>query len=325
MSFDTLLGNDTIKARLSSALSNRRLSHCFLITGPVGSGKHTLARLLSAAMQCTQETKPCLQCSQCRKVLDGMHPDIIHVTDSDRKAVSVKIVREACADLYIRPNEGNRKIYLFDQELNPQGQNALLKSIEEPPPYGSFLLLTQHAEQMLPTIRSRCVELRLSAAGEFASNGAFQTLSEYGRRSNCLRDPSLRRIPRSGRHAFGGIGGASAPIPNAYAGPVRRNGNRPAPAARFHGESQARPASPCFAGVVPSAFFCRRLSARYASHLSGGQKNRKFPVLRSPAVHAGQPPSCHGAAGSQCRRKAHLRNAHRYTESTLRSYYGTNT
>ena len=166
MSFDTLLGNDTIKARLSSALSNRRLSHCFLITGPVGSGKHTLARLLSAAMQCTQETKPCLQCSQCRKVLDGMHPDIIHVTDSDRKAVSVKIVREACADLYIRPNEGNRKIYLFDQELNPQGQNALLKSIEEPPPYGSFLLLTQHAEQMLPTIRSRCVELRLSPLPE---------------------------------------------------------------------------------------------------------------------------------------------------------------
>lgn len=166
MSFDTLLGNDALKARLSSALSNQRLSHCFLITGPVGSGKHTLARLLAAAMQCTKENKPCLQCPQCRKVMDGMHPDIIHVTDSERKAVSVKIVREACADLYIRPNEGNRKIYVFDQELNPQGQNALLKSIEEPPPYGSFLLLTQHAEQMLPTIRSRCVELRLSPLPE---------------------------------------------------------------------------------------------------------------------------------------------------------------
>lgn len=166
MSFDTLLGNDALKARLSSALSNQRLTHCFLITGPVGSGKHTLARLLAAAMQCTKENKPCLQCPQCRKVMDGMHPDIIHVTDSERKAVSVKIVREACADLYIRPNEGNRKIYVFDQELNPQGQNALLKSIEEPPPYGSFLLLTQHAEQMLPTIRSRCVELRLSPLPE---------------------------------------------------------------------------------------------------------------------------------------------------------------
>lgn len=186
MSFDALLGNDTIKARLSSALSNRRLSHCFLITGPVGSGKHTLARLLSAAMQCTQETKPCLQCSQCRKVLDGMHPDIIHVTDSDRKAVSVKIVREACADLYIRPNEGNRKIYLFDQELNPQGQNALLKSIEEPPPYGSFLLLTQHAEQMLPTIRSRCVELRLSRCRRVCFERSFP---------NAFRIRTPRQLP----------------------------------------------------------------------------------------------------------------------------------
>lgn len=166
MGFDSLLGNDTLKARLSSALSNQRLSHCFLITGPVGSGRHTLARLIAAAMQCTQENKPCMRCAQCRKVLDGVHPDLAFVSDKEHKAVAVKIVRDACADLYIRPNEGNRKIYIFDQELNVQGQNALLKSIEEPPPYGSFLLLTGHPEQMLPTIRSRCVELRLSPLPE---------------------------------------------------------------------------------------------------------------------------------------------------------------
>lgn len=166
MRFDDLLGNDALKERLSSALANQRLSHCFLITGPVGSGKHTLARLLAAAMQCTQEQKPCLRCPQCRKVLDGIHPDILQVNDKEHKAVSVKRIREACADLYIRPNEGNRKIYLLDQELNPQGQNALLKSIEEPPAYGSFLILANHAEQMLPTIRSRCVELRLSPLPE---------------------------------------------------------------------------------------------------------------------------------------------------------------
>lgn len=162
MRFDDLLGNDALKERLIRALSNQRLSHSFLITGPNGSGKHTLARLLAAAMQCTQDVKPCLRCSQCRKVLDGVHPDLIRVSDKEHKAVAVKIVRDACADLYVRPNEGNRKIYIFDQELNVQGQNALLKSIEEPPPYGSFLILTQHAEQVLPTIRSRCVELRLS-------------------------------------------------------------------------------------------------------------------------------------------------------------------
>ena len=84
------------------------------------------------------------------------------VDDPEKKTIPVKLVRDACTDLYIRPNEGQRKIYLFPraQDLNQQGQNVLLKSIEEPPPYGTFLLLAEHAEQLLPTIRSRCVELR---------------------------------------------------------------------------------------------------------------------------------------------------------------------
>ena len=88
--------------------------------------------------------------------------------DPEKKGIPVKLVRDACADLYVRPNEGAKKIYLFPraQDLNAQGQNALLKCIEEPPAYGVFLLLTEHAEQLLPTIRSRCVELRLSPLGD---------------------------------------------------------------------------------------------------------------------------------------------------------------
>ena len=169
MRFDALLGNESIKQRLSAALEKNRLSHCFLISGPEGSGKRTLAKLLTAAMQCTHGgTKPCLTCAQCRKVLGGVHPDIITVDDPEKKTVPVKAVREACADLYVRPNEGARKIYIFPraQDLNPQGQNALLKCIEEPPAYGVFLLLTTNAEALLPTIRSRCVELRLSPLPE---------------------------------------------------------------------------------------------------------------------------------------------------------------
>ena len=164
MEFGTLFGNEALKQRLSTALSKGQLSHCYLLSGPEGSGKHTLAKLLSAAMQCTQERKPCCRCPQCRKALDGMHPDIITVDEPDKKSVSVKLVRDACADLYIRPNEGAKKIYIFPraQDLNPQGQNALLKCIEEPPAYGVFLLLSDNASRLLPTIRSRCVELRLS-------------------------------------------------------------------------------------------------------------------------------------------------------------------
>lgn len=168
MDFHALLGNDALKQRLSVSLSRGQLSHCYLISGPAGSGKHTLARLLAAAMQCTAESRPCCQCAQCRKALSGLHPDVITVDDPEKKIIPVKLVRDTCADLYIRPNEGAKKIYLFPraQDLNSQGQNALLKCIEEPPAYGVFLLLTEHAEQLLPTIRSRCVELRLSPLHE---------------------------------------------------------------------------------------------------------------------------------------------------------------
>jgi len=168
MGFDALLGNDALKQRLSVSLSRGQLSHCYLLSGPAGSGKRTLAKLLAAAMQCTAARRPCGQCAQCRKVLSDMHPDVVIVDDPEKKTIPVKLVRDTCADLYIRPNEGAKKIYLFPraQDLNAQGQNALLKCIEEPPAYGVFLLLTEHAEQLLPTIRSRCVELRLSPLGD---------------------------------------------------------------------------------------------------------------------------------------------------------------
>lgn len=148
MKLAALLGNDTLKQRLSALQAKGKLTHSFLLTGPEGSGRHTLARILCAAMQCTAPgERPCGVCPQCRKVLDGAHPDICIVDDPEKKTIPVKLVRDACTDLYIRPNEGQRKIYLFPraQDLNQQGQNVLLKSIEEPPPYGTFLLLAEHA------------------------------------------------------------------------------------------------------------------------------------------------------------------------------------
>ena len=164
MGFDSLLGNQRLKERLSSALDKGQPSHSYLITGPVGSGKHSLATLLAAALQCTGDHKPCCRCNPCRKVMSGIHPDVITVDDTEKKNVSVALIREAISDLYIRPNEGNKKIYLIPRakDMRLEAQNALLKCIEEPPPYGVFLFLAEHSEQLLTTIRSRCVELRLS-------------------------------------------------------------------------------------------------------------------------------------------------------------------
>ncbi|MBE6928508.1 MAG: DNA polymerase III subunit [Ruminococcaceae bacterium] len=168
MGFDALLGNDTLKQRLSSAFANDKSSHCYMITGPSGSGKHTLAQLLIAAMQCTGQDKPCRKCPQCHKVFSQTHPDVITVDEPEKANVQVKYVRKTLEDLYIRPNEGKRKVYLIPrgQALRMDSQNTLLKCIEEPPPYGAFIFLCEHGEKLLPTIRSRCVELRLSPLSE---------------------------------------------------------------------------------------------------------------------------------------------------------------
>jgi len=169
MDFTGFLGNEGLKERLAGAVAAGRLSHSYLLIGPEGSGKHTLAWLLAAAAQCTAEqNRPCRRCEACRKVFAGTHPDVITVDEPEKRGVRVEVARWAKTDLYVRPNEGRRKIYLFPraQELLPASQNALLKVMEEPPDYGMFLLLTDRAERLLPTVRSRCVELNLSPVGE---------------------------------------------------------------------------------------------------------------------------------------------------------------
>ena len=161
MGFESLLGNQRLKDNLISSLRRGRASHFYLITGPEGSGKRTLARLLAAALLCADPQKPCGSCTACRKALSGTHPDIIPLEDPEHKKVAVKLVREMRDDLFIRPNEGEKKIYICAQELGTEGQNALLKILEEPPSYGVFLLLSDNPEKLLPTVRSRCVELKL--------------------------------------------------------------------------------------------------------------------------------------------------------------------
>ena len=164
MRFDELLGNEALKQQLITALDAGRPPHCCLIAGPEGSGKHTLARLLAAALECTDAHPPCGHCSGCRKALAGVHPDILTVDEPKKAQVPVDCIRRAREDAFIRPNEGRRKVFLIPraQDMNPSAQNALLKILEEPPPYGAFLLLTDAPERLLPTIRSRCRELRLS-------------------------------------------------------------------------------------------------------------------------------------------------------------------
>ena len=163
MGFGALLGNEQLKENLSAARRKGRMSHFYLLSGPQGSGKHTLASLIAAAMLCEAPDGPCGVCQHCRKVLSGSHPDYITIDDPSKKTVPVDLIRQARADMYIQPNESDHKLYLFPraQDMGMPGQNALLKVLEEPPKYGVFLLLADNPNKLLPTVRSRCTELKL--------------------------------------------------------------------------------------------------------------------------------------------------------------------
>lgn len=163
MAFEGLLGNEQLKENLAQSLAKNHISHFYLISGPEGSGKHTLAQLLAAAILCRGSQKPCRVCEPCRKIFSGNHPDFITVDDPEKKTVTVDLIRQARSDIYIQPNESEYKIYLFPraQDMGLPGQNALLKVLEEPPKYGIFLLLTDNPDKLLPTVRSRCTELKL--------------------------------------------------------------------------------------------------------------------------------------------------------------------
>ena len=166
MGFESLLGNARLKENLAATAEQGKTTHCYLISGPAGSGKKTLARLLAAAIVCKEPKKPCLTCAHCRKVMANTHPDVITVTDPKHTKILVDQVRSIREDMFIRPNEADKKIYIFAQDIRDEGWNALLKVLEEPPSHGVFLLLTEHPEQILTTVRSRSTELRMQALPE---------------------------------------------------------------------------------------------------------------------------------------------------------------
>ncbi len=165
-----LVGN----ARLKSQLEYRgQLPHAVILSGPEGTGRHTLARQMAQAMLCQgnvpEEARPCGVCPHCRKVLAGIHPDFISLTsfmtaEEQGKDIRVSAVRALRQDAFIRPNEGRRKVYLLEraETMNASGQNSLLKLLEDGPAYAAFLLITVRAEGLLPTVRSRCEQFALT-------------------------------------------------------------------------------------------------------------------------------------------------------------------
>ena len=160
-----ILGHEPIKEHFFNAVLTGNISHAYILSGEAGMGKKSLANAFALALLCEKgQADPCRQCHACKQVMSGNHPDLIYVTHEKPASIGVDDVRRQINDtIQVKPYSSAHKIYIVDEaeKMTVQAQNALLKTIEEPPAYAVILLLTTNAEAFLPTILSRCVQLKL--------------------------------------------------------------------------------------------------------------------------------------------------------------------
>lgn len=163
--FKDVVGHQDIIRYIKNCVEQKKVSHAYILNGERGSGKKLLAYLFAMTLQCESgESEPCGSCRSCKQVEGGNQPDIITVNHEKPGSIGVEDIRgQINADIMIKPYAGPYKIYIVPEAdlMTVQAQNALLKTIEEPPEYAVILLLTENADSLLPTIHSRCVKLKL--------------------------------------------------------------------------------------------------------------------------------------------------------------------
>lgn len=168
--FNNIIGHEEIIRHLKNAIETGKVSHSYIFTGEPGCGKKLLAGTFAMALQCEEGgVEPCEHCDSCKKAIGKNHPDIIVVTHEKPNSVSIDEIRDQVIhDVDIKPYCSPYKIYIVPDAdlLTPQAQNALLKTIEEPPEYAVIMLLTNNVDSLLPTIRSRCVRLDLKVVDD---------------------------------------------------------------------------------------------------------------------------------------------------------------
>lgn len=168
-SFREIWGNERLLQHLRRAVKNKKISHAYLLVGGAGAGKRMIASAFAKYMLCDAGgEEPCGVCQSCRVFDSGNHPDVLWVT-SEKKTLGVDEIRSQILDTVgIKPYHYDKKIYILPQAhtMTVQAQNALLKTLEEPPEYAVFLLLAEREEAFLPTVLSRAVVLKISPLRE---------------------------------------------------------------------------------------------------------------------------------------------------------------
>ncbi len=162
--FPALIGNSAIKELCGEDILRRKSSHAYIIDGPAGSGKHTAALEIAKALLCERkgESLPCGKCLSCRKADEGYNSCIHFLSAEGKATITVEAVRRTIATVDFLPDDGDFSIYIIEEaeKMNPQAQNALLLTLEEPPRHVVFILLTCDALALLETVRSRAITLK---------------------------------------------------------------------------------------------------------------------------------------------------------------------
>lgn len=175
MPFRDVVGHTRIVSLLARAIARETLPPSLLLAGTAGVGKRRVAMALAAAVNCPTprtsdglERDACGECPSCRRISRRVHPDVIVITPGDTGAIKIEAVREVIDRSGYRPFEGRRRVVIIDdaEALVPQAQNALLKTLEEPPSASVFLLITASPDALLATVRSRCPRLRFGDLAE---------------------------------------------------------------------------------------------------------------------------------------------------------------
>lgn len=167
--FADIVGQEHLKEHLENAIKMDKVSHAYIINGEKNAGKEFIAKTFAMALQCEnrQGIEPCGECHSCKQALSGNHPDIIFITHEKPGTIGVDdIRRQINNDVAIKPYKGPWKIYIMNEgeKMTVQAQNALLKTLEEPPEYAVLLILAANVDSLLPTVLSRCVVLNMKPA-----------------------------------------------------------------------------------------------------------------------------------------------------------------
>ena len=162
------VGHARVQALLQRAVADRRVPQTMLFAGPDGVGKHTVARALAQALNCphAREGVACGRCGTCTRIARGQFSDVIEVDNGEKASVSIEAVRERILNFVgYRPFEGQRRVFILDPAdlLTVQAQDALLKTLEEPPPAAVLILISAYPDALRPTVLSRCRRVRFGA------------------------------------------------------------------------------------------------------------------------------------------------------------------